>query len=91
MSTALAVNTVYTRPVAKVMISIPDGLLERIDAHVEAVHESRSGFLRRLAECELESGDVRRREEVAELLDFLAAEPLGGDSAQIIREERDAR
>lgn len=91
MSIQTSVNTVYTRPVAKVMISIPDLLLERIDSHVEAAHETRSGFLRALAERELEAGEAGRRQEVEGLLDLLAAEPLGGNAAEIIREARDSR
>ena len=43
-------NTVYTHPVAKVMISIPDKLLERLDARAKAQGETRSGFLQRIAE-----------------------------------------
>lgn len=35
------------------MVSIPDDLLERIDGRAQAKHESRSGFLRLLAEREL--------------------------------------
>jgi metal-responsive CopG/Arc/MetJ family transcriptional regulator len=71
------------------MISIPDKLLERIDAHVEAAHESRSGFLRRLAEHELEArgGDQRKRFE--ELLG--PPVQMGGDAAKLIREDRDSR
>lgn len=91
MSFQASVNTVYTRPVAKVMISIPDVLLERIDSHVEAARETRSGFLRALAERELEAGDASRHQEVEGLLDLLAAEPLGGNAAEIIRETRDSR
>ena len=36
------------------MISIPDNLLERLDARARANRETRSGFLRRLVERELE-------------------------------------
>jgi metal-responsive CopG/Arc/MetJ family transcriptional regulator len=38
---------------AKVMLSLPDDLLKRIDMQARARHESRSGFLRKLAEREL--------------------------------------
>ena len=48
-------NTVYTHPVAKVMISIPDEILDRIDAHLRETRETRSGFLRRLAEREIDA------------------------------------
>jgi hypothetical protein len=82
-------NTVYTHPVAKVMISIPDRLLERIDAHARSRRETRSGFLRRVAERELGEADPRRREEIEELLG--PPMPLGGEAARLIREDRDSR
>ncbi|HEX5929122.1 MAG TPA: type II toxin-antitoxin system HicB family antitoxin [Solirubrobacterales bacterium] len=85
-------NTVYTHPVAKVMISIPDGLLERIDAHVRAAHESRSGFLQALAERELEHSERHDREEIERLLNELRPFDFGGvTAAQLIREDRDSR
>lgn len=83
-------NTVYTQPVAKVMISIPDQLLERIDAQARASRETRSGFLRRVAERELDAEETQRREEVARLLD-LATSPMGGEGTRLIREDRDSR
>jgi hypothetical protein len=91
MTTLTAGNTVYTHPVAKVMISIPNDLLDRLDAHAKAVGRTRSGFLQALAEQELGSADDGRRQEVERLLDLLAAEPLGGNAAEIIREARDSR
>jgi metal-responsive CopG/Arc/MetJ family transcriptional regulator len=83
-------NTVYTRPVAKVMISIPDALLARVDAHVSAARESRSGFLQRLAERELEAAECGDDEEVARLLDSLHIDLDGADIAQVIREDRES-
>jgi metal-responsive CopG/Arc/MetJ family transcriptional regulator len=71
------------------MISIPNGLLEQIDAHVKARHETRSGFLQRLAERELEIADGHKREEVERLLNQIEPIDLGGISAaQLIREDR---
>ena len=55
MTTTTIGNTVYTHPVAKVMISIPDNLLERLDAQARANRETRSGLLRRLVEQDLEA------------------------------------
>lgn len=83
-------NTVYTRSVAKVMISIPDALLERIDAHVAAAGETRSGFLQRLAEAELDADDARRRRRIEDLLVRIGPVDLGGDAAQLIREDRES-
>lgn len=82
-------NTIYTRPVAKVMISIPDPLLERVDAHADANGETRSGFLQRLAEDALVEDAAARRRELEELLG--PPVPLGGDAAKLIREARDSR
>ena len=81
-------NTLYTRPVAKVMISIPDDLLERLDAQARAAQETRSGFLRRLVERDLsEQGDIRRKQ-----LEDLLGPPLhlGGEAAKLIREDRES-
>jgi hypothetical protein len=88
-------NTVYTHPVAKVMISIPDKLLEQLDLRAKEVGESRSGFLQRLAERELEVGEKRRRDEIGRLLDAVRIEvpadrPELLDVAQVIREDRES-
>lgn len=87
-------NTVYTRAVAKVMISIPDKLLERLDLRAREAGETRSGFLQRLAEREVEAAERRRREEVKRLWDQVrievpADDPAGGDVARSIREDRE--
>ena len=88
---ALRGNTVYTHPVAKVMISIPDKLLERLDIHVEAAHETRSGFLQRVAERELEHVERHDREEIERLLGEIQPLDFGGVSAaQLIREDRES-
>ncbi len=81
-------NTVYTHPVAKVMISMPDSLLERIDAHVSAIGETRSGFLQRLAERAVDEENVNRRRELEELLG--PPVPMGGDAVRLIREDRES-
>jgi predicted transcriptional regulator len=89
MTTITSGNTVYTHPVAKVMISIPDDLLERLDAQARANRETRSGFLRRLAERELDETQEKHRERIEELLDKATA-PFGGDSVRLIREDRES-
>jgi hypothetical protein len=84
-------NTVYTRPVAKVMISIPDKLLERLDARAKETHESRSGFLQRVAERELELAERHDREEIERLLGEIQPLDFGGlSAAQLIREDRES-
>lgn len=92
MPVLTAGNTVYTHPVAKVMISIPDALLERLDARAKAGGESRSGLLQRLAEQELQRAGGHDREEIERLLGELQPLDFGGVSAaQLIREDRDSR
>ena len=68
---------------------MPDDLLERLDALAETNRESRSGFLRRLAERELIADESRRRAEMERLLD-LATAPMGGDAVKLIREDRES-
>lgn len=75
---------------AKVMISIPDDLLARLDAQASAVGETRSGMLQRLAERELDVLDRRDDEEVIRLLDSLDIDLGGADIAQVIREDRES-
>ena len=88
MTTRTFGNTVYTHPVAKVMISIPDDLLERLDAHARANRETRSGLLRRLVEQELAAGRVSRRKELEDLLG--PPVHMGGEWARLIREDRES-
>ena len=73
------------------MISIPDQLLALIDRHVEATHETRSGFLQRVAKRELEGAERHDREEIERLLDEIQPLDLGGVSAaQLVREDRES-
>jgi len=88
MTTTAISNTVYTQPVAKVMISIPDDLLERLDARAEAARETRSGFLRRLVEQEISADNLSRRKELEDLLG--PPVNMGGDAARLIREDRES-
>lgn len=88
-------NTVYTHPVAKVMISIPDKLLERLDLRAKEVGESRSGYLQHLVEREVQAGEKRRRDEINRLLDDVRIEipadrPDLLDVAKLIREDRES-
>jgi len=89
MTVLTAGNTVYTSRMAKVMISVPDDLLERLDAQAKRNGETRSGFLRRLVERELDVGRVRRQQHFEDLL-AKAKLPMGGESARLIREDRES-
>jgi metal-responsive CopG/Arc/MetJ family transcriptional regulator len=75
--------------VAKVMVSIPDDLLERLDEQARRRGTTRSGLLRRLVETELASTDEARRLAIADVL--AAARPHGGATARLVRELRRAR
>ena len=83
-------NTVYLQPVAKVMISFPNELLERVDALARERGLTRSGFLQKLAERELDALEDEERAEMRRLLE-LATKPRGGEGTRMIREDRDSR
>lgn len=72
------------------MISIPDEVLGRLDAYVSQTGETRSGFLRRLAEREIETGNARQRRHIEELLEKIGPLDLGGDAVRLIREDRES-
>jgi metal-responsive CopG/Arc/MetJ family transcriptional regulator len=76
--------------VAKVMISVPDALLARVDARADELGKTRSGFLQDLAEAELDAADKDRHEEFERLLDSLDVDLGGADIAQLIREDRES-
>lgn len=77
------------------MISIPDKLLERVDRTASAAGETRSGFLQRLAERELDAGAERKREDLRRLWDQIRVEipaddPFEGDVVAAIRHDRES-
>ncbi|HXF32111.1 MAG TPA: type II toxin-antitoxin system HicB family antitoxin [Solirubrobacterales bacterium] len=82
-------NTGYPLDVAKVLISLPDDLLSRIDEYASRTQETRSGLLQRLAEREIAVDNARRKKEFEELL----GPPLhlGGNTVQKIKEGREGK
>jgi len=94
MAVATAGHTGYTRPVAKVLVSIPDELLREIDFHAQEAGETRSGYLRRLAEHDIERAEQRGREKAKRIFDEIRAEFHAGekpiDAAKMIREDRES-
>jgi len=73
------------------MISIPDGLLKRLDSLARGRRETRSGFLQRLVERELKGNAEQRRQEVKELLDKATVRGgMGGEAVRLIREDRES-
>ena len=72
---------------AKVMISMPDELLEQVDRRAKQAGTTRSGWLRELAERALENDTQARAARMRAYLD--TAQPHGGDSARWIREDRE--
>lgn len=79
---------------AKVLVSIPDDLLRAIDFRAEELGESRSGYLRRLVEADIEEADRRGREEAKLIFDKIRAELRDDepaiDAAKLIREDRES-
>lgn len=94
MAVVTAGHTGYTKPVAKVLVSIPDELLREVDAQARTSGETRSGYLRRLAEEDFEKEEQRGREEAKRLMDLIRADFRPGekyiDAAKLIREDRES-
>jgi len=81
----------YTRsPMAKVMISLPDGLLARIDGEAQRRGETRSGFLRDAASRQLTRMDPHALDSELERLRKVIDKLGPFESADVIRQERDA-
>lgn len=74
---------------AKVMISLPDELVERLDERARQNGTTRSGLLRELSERELARDIAVRRQAILALLTGAASH--GGDNAAHVREQRRAR
>lgn len=72
------------------MISMPDDLLHRLDAHARGRGITRSGLLRELAERELDAGESERRRRVRALLDEMAKTPRpdSPSAAELVRRDR---
>lgn len=74
---------------AKVMISFPDDLLDRVDAQAKRRGMTRSGLLQQLAEQELTRDQTNKRQSLNRLLSKAGSH--GGNNASHIREQRLAR
>jgi metal-responsive CopG/Arc/MetJ family transcriptional regulator len=81
---------------AKILVSIEERLLARLDRAARRLGVTRSAYLSRLAEKELgaERGpgrDPKVRQAVADLKRLFAENPTPGDPTKIIRSMRDSR
>lgn len=81
---------------AKVLVSLDDELLARIDRAAAEARLSRSAYLARLAARELDSAGPGAKPSVRRALERLdklfARNPTpGGDSTALIRADRDSR
>lgn len=75
---------------AKVMVSMPDDLLERLDRRARERGTTRSGLLQELTEREVSAEEEQRRRRIIEILDE-PVEGHGGKSAALVRDLRDSR
>ncbi len=77
---------------AKVMVSLPDDLLEAVDVEADRRGTTRSGLLRELAEEMLRRRSIRRAERMAEVdaMDRPVA-GHGGGVAELIKTTRPER
>jgi metal-responsive CopG/Arc/MetJ family transcriptional regulator len=84
---------------AKINVSLPDDLLDEIDALAVELHRSRSGLVaeasaRYIAELQAEQAAERRRRDIVEARrsarEIAKRIPVGKDTTEIIREDRDS-
>jgi hypothetical protein len=85
----------YPVTIAKVLVTIDDWLLERIDKEARHRGVSRSAYLSELARREVEAhpGPGRRtsaRRAVAQLDRLFGDHPQGDDATIVVRSERDS-
>ncbi len=76
---------------AKVLVSVPDELLERIDREAERRRSSRSAFLRQAARRELGWPDPLALDAALARGRAALAGTEAFESADVIRSERDSR
>jgi predicted transcriptional regulator len=81
----------YTAPMAKVMISLPDELLEHIDHEAERRRSSRSALLQEAARRELGWPDPAALDTAVARARKAMAGAGAFESAELVRAERDAR
>jgi len=84
---------------AKINVSLPDGLLDDIDGLAAELHRSRSGFVaeasaRYVADIRSEQAERARREQIGEAIremrEIAKHVPPGRDTTELIREDRDS-
>lgn len=80
----------------KVLVSLDERLLKRIDGRARRRGLTRSAYLAQLAEQDLAQdegpgADPRVHEAVRELQLLFARNPRPGDSTELIRQQRDSR
>jgi metal-responsive CopG/Arc/MetJ family transcriptional regulator len=84
---------------AKINVSMPDELLDDIDALAAELHRSRSGFVaeasaRYVADLHAESAERERRERIGAAIraarEIAKLVPPGRDTTELIREDRDS-
>jgi metal-responsive CopG/Arc/MetJ family transcriptional regulator len=72
---------------AKVMVSMPDGLLVEVDAEARRIGSTRSAVLRGFAEDAIQRRRGRRAEAIREILSE-ASGHYGGNAAQQVKAGR---
>jgi CopG-like RHH_1 or ribbon-helix-helix domain, RHH_5 len=83
-----AKTATYDQAVAKIEITLPDDLLERIDRAAEEDGVPRDELLLRF----IEDGATRNKAAFRQKIEDMLGPPIPlGDSAQLIREMRDQR
>lgn len=70
------------------MISVPDELLAQADAQASSLGTTRSGYLQRLIEGDLESRSQVSRDAMRRIIGMAGSHGVGGNAAELVKQSR---
>lgn len=73
---------------AKVMISVPDELLEQADALASSLGTTRSGYIQRLMAGDIDASNQASRDAMRRIIGMAGPHGAGGNAAELVKQSR---